>query len=327
MTMDKSIKCRKRFINLTMVIFLFLVTFFLLGFKSTHKESFIKKLPRRATVLPDLSGLAWVSDDLFLAVHDAKNPEEKNLPRISLLKLPEGLDGVRFNSLHPNFHGPRSDDFESIAKIPDTQKFLLVESSSGLDHDKPFSHRIFLAEFNKNQIKIIDMVEWPFTTNNIEGTAVAKVGKKYIFIFAERAHGKSSTDIRYANLSLNPLTIDSLPVTAGSFTIPGVTDPTHFRPVSAIDVYSNGAVYVVSAYDPDDDNGPFKSMVYKIGTVESDDGTPYVELYIDPESIAVLDGIKVESIAFCERNPDKMELFVGTDDENYGGIIRPIPLD
>jgi hypothetical protein len=38
--------------------------------------------------LPDLSGLAWMGEDLFVAVHDAKNPDELDRPRVSILALP-----------------------------------------------------------------------------------------------------------------------------------------------------------------------------------------------------------------------------------------------
>ncbi|HYN47229.1 MAG TPA: hypothetical protein VER83_00095, partial [Candidatus Nanopelagicales bacterium] len=46
----------------------------------------------RASTLPDLSGLAWIEGDRFLAVHDAKYPDEADRPRVSLLRLPTGLD-------------------------------------------------------------------------------------------------------------------------------------------------------------------------------------------------------------------------------------------
>lgn len=49
---------------------------------------------RTAEPMPDISGLAWVERDTFLAVHDAKNPEENHLPRVSLLRLPRSAEGV-----------------------------------------------------------------------------------------------------------------------------------------------------------------------------------------------------------------------------------------
>ena len=82
---------------------------------------------------PDLSGLAWVEGDTFLAVHDAKNPEELDRPRVNLLKLPQSLDGIAWTTLSLSWPGPLgpSGDLESIARIPGTDSFLLVESGEG----------------------------------------------------------------------------------------------------------------------------------------------------------------------------------------------------
>ena len=48
-------------------------------------EEIPRVAPGRAALLPDVSGLAWLGGDRFLAVHDAKVPEEAHLPRVSLL--------------------------------------------------------------------------------------------------------------------------------------------------------------------------------------------------------------------------------------------------
>ncbi len=283
-----------------------------------------QQLPLRASSMPDLSGLAWVEEDLFLAVHDAKYPEEVALPRVSLLQLPRGLDGIRWQPLDVTFAGPKSNDFESVAGIPNSRQILLVESTEEQD-EKPFSRRIFLANLDDQGLQIIDTVEWPVETKNVEGTAVAQSGSDYIFIYAERAQGEGSTTIHFAPLQLEPLQIGEF-TDAGSFTSPSPTgDDT--RPVTGIDVDSAGLIYVASAEDPGDDNGPFRSAVYAIGRVESQDNAPAVTLFNNPVLMARLDGLKVESLAVRELPAVEMELFVGFDDENYGGLLRPIPLN
>ncbi len=92
-----------------------------------------------------------------------------------------------------------------------------------------------------------------------------------------------------------------------------------------MDVDSTGVVYVASAEDPGDDNGPFRSAVYTIGVVTLKNGEPKVVLDHEPTQLAVLDGLKVESIAVREQPGKGLEIFVGLDDENYGGTMRPIP--
>ncbi len=46
----------------------------------------------------------------------------------------------------------------------------------------------------------------------------------------------------------------------------------------------------------------------------------------DPTVKAIVDGFKVESVAVRE-NGNGVELFVGTDDEDYGGTLRPLVQD
>ena len=277
------------------------------------------KLPRRAATLPDISGLAWIEGDYFIAVHDAKNPEELKLPRVSMLQLPLDLDGITWEPLNPKFPTEKSNDFESIAKIPDSPLLLLVESTEEQD-EKPFSRRIFLTNPSLGNSMFVDVIEWPVATENVEGTAVAKVGDRLIFIWAERAEGEESTEIHYADVSVEPYTISE---TAGSFT-PPYPIGNDARPVTGIDVDSAGVVYVSSAQDPGDDNGPFYSAVYAIGNLDDVDGEIQLTMYPELKVPAILDGIKVESLAVREPPGETLEIFVGLDDENYGGTLRLI---
>lgn len=303
----------------TMTALLVLVTTLIVGCSTPPGTDGLS----RASSLPDLSGLAWMGGDRFLAVHDAKSPEEDALPRVSLIQLPSGLDGVLWQPQEIDFPGEKSNDFESVARIPGTSQVLLVESTEEQD-EKPFSRRIFLARFRLHGIDILDVLEWPAGTENVEGSAVARVGEHLVFLYAERAAGRGSTEIRNAELQIRPLRLGTF-VTAGTFTSPGPTGK-DARPVSSIDIDSTGVIYVASAEDPGDDNGPFRSAVYAIGQVMEAGGKVAVVLYDEPQQLAVLDGLKVESLAIREEPGQDLELFVGLDDENYGGTLRPLPL-
>jgi len=280
----------------------------------------------RASTMPDLSGLAWLEGDLFLAVHDAKTPEEADLPRASLLELPAGLDGIRWQPLELAFPGEVSNDFESVARIPNTPFVLLVESTEEQE-EKPFSRRIFLAEFAEMRLAIRETVEWPVPTSNVEATAVAAVAGRLLFLFAERNGGSPNTEIRWAEMELDPVRFG--PFRGVTFTSPGPVGP-GARPVSAMDVDSRGNIYVASAFDPGDDNGPFRSCVYRAGVVrvpgEADSGK-VVLLKERARRVAELDGLKVESVALRQLPAAPAELFVGMDDENYGGTLRPVSLE
>jgi hypothetical protein len=276
---------------------------------------------RVASTIPDLSGLAWIKNDLFVAVHDAKNFEGNNQPRVSLLRLWRPLNSISYKpvELHwPVSQGP-SNDFESIAHIPGTGQVLLVESGD----DGSLYCRIFLANLHGPWLEIASYIKWPTPIYNVEGTAVARIANRLIFIYAERAEGKPNTAIRWADLELGPLRIGAFREVL--FTSPDPTGP-NTRQVSAIEVDSTGKLYIASTFDPGDDNGPFRSVVWQIGQVElSEDDTSQVVLTPNPLRVATLDGLKAESLAIREHEGSGAEIFFGVDDENYGGTIRLVP--
>jgi hypothetical protein len=309
---------RKLFFQLSLGLFLLSPLLLKVSSRATAIQE-----KRMASTLPDLSGLAWIEGDRFLAVHDSKNPDEKERPRVSLVWLPKSPDGIHWESLEVDWRSPLgvSNDLESIARIPSTAQFLLIESG-----EKSFAgqqcKRIFLAELEDTRLKVVSVTNLP-AVKNIEGATVARLGKRLVFIFAERADHRPSTEIQWAELRLAPFELGSLGRI--HFTPVGFTGK-NWRPVSAIESDHQGRLFVATAFDTDDDNGPFRSVIWQIGQVKLDAGKrSKVILKAAPERLAILDGLKVESLAIREA-AGKFELFAGTDDENYGATIRPIPL-
>jgi hypothetical protein len=277
--------------------------------------------------LHDLSGLASLGGDTFVAVHDAKNPDENSLVRVSILVLPRSLDGLLWKPLRLNFPGGQSSDLESAARIPGTDNVLLVESGD----DASRFQRIFLAEVHRNRVRVIGAVEWGSFAKvfNVEGTAVAKTKTGYLFIWAERNSGKQSTKINWTRLKLAPFAIGP-DISSVEFELPydlenSQGNPLYSRPVVGIDLDSTGRIYTVATFDPegtvpDPDNGPFRSAVFKIGQVIGET----IELDREPSLQATVDGLKVESVAVREHDGE-IELFIGSDDENYDGTLRRLP--
>ncbi|MHC4992666.1 MAG: SdiA-regulated/phytase-like domain-containing protein [Planctomycetota bacterium] len=276
-----------------------------------------------ASILSDLSGLAWVGGDRFLAVHDAKNPDELDRPRVGIIELPVDLDGVLWKPLDVRWPGEPSSDLESAARIPGTDHVLLVESG---DDGDPFFHRIFRAGLYGDHLAIEAVTDWPEDVFNVEGTAVARLGDTYVFLYAERAQNEPSTDVRWA--AFDPQTLTFGPFSSARFRNPS---DAYNRPLVAFDVDDAGHLYIASAFDaeaanlPDPDNGPFGSAVWRIGVIQlNDGGEPVVMLDRQPHLVATLDGFKVESVAIHPQRTRATSLFVGTDDENYGATIRPL---
>lgn len=276
----------------------------------------------RASTLPDLSGLAWVEGDLFLGVHDAKrNPEKQNWPRVSYVYLPKSeLQGVTWQTLDLKFPGPegRSSDLESASRIPGTKAFLFAESGQEGEEDR----RIFYAVYSNGALRIESYITWPVSITNVEATEVCRVGNQLVFLYAERADSLPSTKLRWAELSLKPLKIGEFQ----EVTYEGV-EPSGkgARPIVALDVDSDGFIYIVSAYDSGSDDGPYRSVVWRIGKMIADaNGNPQAVLG-ETKKLANLDGLKVESIVVRETDKGGKQIFIGTDDEHFGGIIRMLP--
>ena len=279
--------------------------------------------PPATAGLADVSGLAWVQDTTFLVVHDAK---ADGLPRASLVSLPASAAGPGVQALTvawPQPHPPAS-DLESIARIPGTASFLLAESGSARRAGTPLQ-RLFLADYNDGRLAITQVVNWPVPVENVEGTAVARIGERLVFLFAERAEGQPQTLLRWAEMTLQPLAFG--PFREVAFAAPAPTGR-YARPVSAIDIDDAGRIYVAAAIDTGNDHGPFRSVIWRIGRIEADAaGQPAVVLDAQPVRLATLDGVKVEGIAVRPQPGGAPELFFGTDDERHGGIVRRVPAE
>lgn len=76
----------------------------------------------------------------------------------------------------------------------------------------------------------------------------------------------------------------------------------------------------VAAADPGN-AGPFRSRVYQAGIMRLDSGVEF-EASDSPAVYWVFDGLKVEALARC-RLPGASHC-IGSDDEGYGGVWRPL---
>ncbi len=270
--------------------------------------------------LPDLSGLVWLKDDQFLGVHDSKNLKNDQ-PRVSLITLPQSAEGVSWKPLKIDWKsvGGLAIDLESITRIPETDLYILAESSNYQEH----RGRLFLIQFKNSILEPLAVTNWSKTIENIEAIATTKIDNQLYFFYAERGAEKPNTNIYWTTLSLEPFKIGDCHAT--KFNTPDSTP--NIRHISDMIISSSKNIYISSAFDPNQDNGPFKSSVWKIGKVElNQNNLPSINLATKPEAIAKIDGFKVESLAIRLIENQPQEIFIGTDDENYGGVIRLLVL-
>jgi hypothetical protein len=70
------------------------------------------------------------------------------------------------------------------------------------------------------------------------------------------------------------------------------------------------------------DSGPFRSVIYRVGKFDPSVSYP-VQYEMNQDMVWYLDGLKVEALG-----PPVVAgsvLTFATDDENYGGLWRPLP--
>lgn len=267
--------------------------------------------------LPPVSGLGCLPGGGFLVVTDVKNdpPQTGGMP--PLLRVLPATKGSTWEAVPVLWPSPDGDpnDLESVAAIPGTDSFLIVESSY---RDNRFG-RILRVTADGQLLGFTSLIP-PVT--NVEGTAVARVGERLVFLDSERSEDQADTSIRWFELRLDPLTLGQPRSTELRLPEP---DGKGHRHIAALEVDGQGRIFAVSTADPDN-AGPFRSIVWEIGQVEEGAaGLPTVTLLREPRRLATIDGFKVEALAACPSADGKERLFIGTDDEDYGGAIRPLP--
>mmetsp|Transcript_43784 Transcript_43784/g.138610 ORF Transcript_43784/g.138610 Transcript_43784/m.138610 type:complete len:435 (-) Transcript_43784:201-1505(-) len=207
--------------------------------------------------------------------------------------------------------------------------------------------RIYVSEVTAGEKPTVTIKQEIYWTEfypgwvNVEATAVGKwpapapgAPDLYVFLWAER----ESTTIHYTDLVLDANNTVSIGRPGGfdskSFALPPPMNQTLNRPIVSLDVDDSGGIYAAAAYDTDGDFGPYNSAVYKIGELAGGS----VDIYPEPKMFAEVNGFKVEAVARADKVPVNMYedgeasavsgpmTFLGTDDENYGGTLRPINL-
>ena len=276
----------------------------------------------------EFSGIAWLAteegeeepQEVFLIAHDTRDDEEeRDLPRLSIVRTPVDTDGIIVDELDVEFPSVPN-DLESIAPVPDRDEALLVESNADGDDPDP---SIYLARWDEDlEVEIAGSVPWPETPEplvNVEATAVATVGGEDYFIYAEREEGSDTTNINMTTVSIS----DDGEIEFGDdwtsvpFTAP---EPPGARPASGLDIDTEGNLYMSAAYDPGD-VGPFDSAVYRAATVRAGGNGARLSPVRPAEQLARSSSLKIEGVALVDGS---FPIFISDDDEDYGGLLRQL---
>lgn len=262
--------------------------------------------------LPPISGLGCLPDGSLLAVLDTKNNAPAEASRVIRVRVSEGDSSWEPVAIEWPAPDGASNDLEGVAAVPGTDSFLLVESSY---YQGRFG-RIFQVSADGD---VLRNGRLPVDVDNVEGAAVAEIGGRPVLLFGERGSGT----IRWADLGLAGTELAFESTGSVRFQTAEPQGANH-REIAALEVDPEGRLFTASTVDPGD-RGPFRSVIWEIGRVEENGGTVAVTLLPEPRRIADVPDAKVEALAFCQGADGRRRLFLGTDDEDFGGSIRPLP--
>lgn len=272
-------------------------------------------------LIPGVSGIAVSEGGEILSVHDVKPAsDEEAAAWLGLFKLPKSNEGyLTWENLRVDFSRlmPLPRDLESISPIPGTNSFLLAESGAlGTDH-----RRIFKISKNQGTWEVTKSFPWPWPVENVEGMEVCKRNSIYFFVSAERSEGLMSAEITWSTLNIQTFQFGT--VQRFQYKPPNLDYARGYRLISSLACDTNGTLWGASAYDPRDDSGPFKSVIFEIGRFSDSAPLPSFQLSAR-EKFLTLPGFKVEGLSIDKNSPHLEDpiIFIATDDEGMGGALR-----
>jgi hypothetical protein len=283
-----------------------------------------------AADFPSCSGVAALGGGQFLLVDDTKdNTANAARPRLRVSTLSPGNTAV--SNVNEDWgDNAKPNDLESIAPIPGQPgSFLIAESAY---HDGKYG-RIFNVQLSQNgdswSSHVAHVYQLPtFLRSDVEGIALAaRPDGSLILVITERGgSGPYSPGwLWWGNFDLN----------SGEFTItedatygiqlnwPEQTYNPWARPCTDLFLDAGGYLWASGAQDMGD-NGPFRSVIYRIGRFDPRQTYPIMYDY-NQDLIWHVDGEKVEALGPAVVDGSILTYF--TDDESFGGVWRPLPWD
>jgi len=285
-------------------------------------------------------GMVRIADDTFLFVRDFKTPRSTE-PRVGVLTVsadsgvqhePIAVDDWKHDEGLPN-------DLESCCAIPGRPSEYLL-SESGMYKGK--FGRVFHVRLSKEKdgwkLIVLGVMKdlFKFLNDNdgstyrgeqVEGTACILNGDELILVFSKRG-GQVKKEIRSARLFWGILDLEIQKLTSlGNKQLVNQNLLGDRGCSDLLLVPGNGSFHVWSVATIDTgDLGPFRSVVYRAGALLPADNSKDITFARQsrPTIHADLQGLKVESLALPARSAPRSVFSIGTDDEAYGGVWRPL---
>jgi hypothetical protein len=274
-----------------------------------------------------------LTDSSYLVVYDVKNFKQGT--RLAIIRITEnGLKVLPIKVDQWDAEGISS-DLESVCRIPNKKnEFLIAESGNWQGK----LGRIFHIQLDISTLKaeVLGSFKFPMLHQNDRGLT----GDQYeaihclnynnnekIILLGERGGSTVNPtgilrwgvwNIPNNTLSTTPPSLKGIPVNA-----PGHwANPASKRSITDLHVDAQGAIWAAASED-DGDLGPFYSVIYQLGQLNpANSAIPFTVL--DSLTVGVeIYGFKVEALSGAAKGIDCTHSF-GTEDEDYGGVWRPV---
>ncbi|QSX34419.1 hypothetical protein JYB87_03975 [Shewanella avicenniae] len=275
------------------------------------------------------SGMTQMQADRYLVVQDKK-----------VFQAGERLGIFQLNSAGEQQYTPivindwrdsdgQSSDLESVCKLPGTQaQYLLAESGYW---DGKFG-RIFRVQLQDNHAEVLQVYHLPKLIpsgehtkgDNFEGMLCTQVGDDTLVIIGERGGSKA---YRHGVLRVGVLQADNIDwqryaEQSYQVKVPKAWRPAKYRSISDLYLDEQGIIWAAATQDGGD-NGPFRSLVYAAAKLAQ---TSHSALFTEPKKQPQwqIEGLKVEALAAPNPHIAHSIMSIGSEDEHYGGVWRPL---
>ncbi len=279
------------------------------------------------------SGMEQLNDSTYLVVYDFKIFEAG--VRLGLVILTEETIDVHPIKIDHWDEEGISSDLESVCAVPGKADEFLVAESGNWQGERGRVFHIQL-DITTMKAKVLGTLKLPMLHRNDRGLR----GDQYeaihclpysqnerIIILGERGGSEHSPtgilrwglwDMEHNTLNIKGDGLQGIKVNA-----PGNwTNDLLKRSISDMYIDPEGIIWASAAEDPGD-TGPFYSVIYKLGNINPmDQHNPITVLDQFTIGKEIL-GFKIEALSGPKRGIHCTHIF-GTEDEIYGGVMRPI---
>lgn len=258
--------------------------------------------------IQSISGLAQSNDSGYLAVHDTKVGQPG--ARLSRYEPTTGeLESVEVDWSATGL----ANDLEGITQIDGRQgDYLAVEGSKWNGHIP----KLYTLSYKDGGVVSKSRHSLPDLPHEIEGVATKAIDNEKLLVLLG-GRGEDIDDPGRLHWAIYDQKADDLSWSEKGLQGVPVTLPHELgagqRTISDLQLTPDGDLWGSAARD-EGDEGPFESMIYRIGSLSGNSANP-VTLSIDQPHY--VEGNKVEALTMNEQRENS--LFFGCDNETYGG--------